>query len=138
MCVACVVLRYWRSQFRSAGRQLGIQVSTSKFVIVTGGYEVSWAPRFDTRVQAELWLAQDHEWEERTEVEFEGYSARTNCGECGKFAECDMFDDVWFCEACQVRFTDPEQAFLFCQVCGKADWVAENREFGYWSCEGCL
>jgi hypothetical protein len=47
----------------------------SVFVVFTGGYEVTWAPEFATRAEAEAWISAKGEagaWEERTEaIEFE-------------------------------------------------------------------
>jgi hypothetical protein len=82
-------------------------MTENKFFIVTGGYTVSWAPRFDTRREAELWMNEDHGWEERTEVEFEGDSAHHTCSKCGARALVDDlsgendFSPVWLCAECQ-------------------------------------
>lgn len=82
-------------------------MTKNKFVIVSGGYTVSWAGHFDTRREAQEWLDVDREWEERTEVEFEGYSAVSDCSKCGSFTDVDDlsgeddFSAVWLCVACQ-------------------------------------
>lgn len=101
-------------------------MSTPKFVIVTGGYEVSWAPRFISRKGAEAWLAGDHEWEERTEVLYEGDTARTNCRECNQHAICDFFEYEdgwagWLCADCQTL--DPKQIEVEGSVVGLKDDV---------------
>jgi len=76
----------------------------NKFIIITGGYTVGWAPEFDTRKEAQEWLA-EKEWEERTEVEFEGASARHICAKCGEFTSVDLVqtpagDERWLCADC--------------------------------------
>ena len=79
---------------------------TDKFFIVSGGYAVGWAGEFDTRREANAWLEQDHEWEERTEVAFEGYTARHTCDACKEFTTVDEMSNGaitprWLCETCQ-------------------------------------
>jgi hypothetical protein len=79
----------------------------NKFVVVTGGYTVGWAPRFETRREAEEWMNEDHDWEERTEVVFEGDTVRHNCDTCESYTEVDDlaseedFVPRWLCVDCQ-------------------------------------
>jgi hypothetical protein len=43
----------------------------SKFVIFTGGYEVTYAPSFASRAEAEAWvnrIGEDGGWDERVEI----------------------------------------------------------------------
>jgi hypothetical protein len=84
-----------------------ITKSHNKFFIVSGGYTVGWAGKFDTRREAEEWLNQDHDWEERTEVVFEGDTVGHTCGACKAFTDVDDlageedFEPRWLCVNCQ-------------------------------------
>lgn len=78
---------------------------SKKFVIITGGYECRWSPEFDSRADAMAWL-DGKEWEERTEVEYEGDTATINCHECQLMRSCDLFEyedgvGFWLCVECQ-------------------------------------
>jgi hypothetical protein len=82
-------------------------MTKNKFVIFTGGYPVNWAPKFNTRREAQAWIWEDHDWEERTEVQFQGNSAFDACSKCGSYTKVDDlsgekdFSAVWLCVECQ-------------------------------------
>lgn len=94
-----------------------------------------WAPEFNTRREAALWL--DHvEWEERTEVEFEGETAHTLCEACGEDCYADRIGDLWLCDTCQTP--DLEAAYVMCQVHGEPAWSSLiTKTAPVWTCEDC-
>ena len=111
-------------------------MSTPKFVIYTGGDLVLWAPKFNTRREAALWLDRDLDWEQRTEVEYEGASAHALCGACGEHGSVDLIDDQWLCDVCQTP--DTESAYVMCQVCGENAWATLiTKTAPLWTCEDC-
>ena len=95
-----------------------------------------WAPEFNTRREAALWLSQDHDFEERTEVEFEGETAHTLCEACGEDCYADRIGNLWLCDTCQTP--DLECAYVMCQVCGENAWSSLiETPVPLWFCEDC-
>lgn len=77
------------------------------FYISSDDGTIAWAPRFETRHEAQEWLGRDHDWDSRVEVEFEGDTARGLCQQCQTYASVDdmagthRLAPIWLCENCQ-------------------------------------
>jgi len=117
---------------------------SARFIIITGGEVCLWSPSFTTRREAALWLSQDHDFEERTEVQFEGDTVHTLCEDCGEDCYADRIVKVdedetfetWLCDTCQTP--DFECAYVMCQVCAEPAW--SKLVIGtapIWTCEDC-
>ena len=68
---------------------------------------IGWAPRFETRREAQEWLEGDHDWDCRVGVEFEGDTAVSLCSNCQGYSMVDnmagihRLAPIWLCMYCQ-------------------------------------
>lgn len=105
-----VSFAYGASNAQIVGNALAVvaeEVGKQYFYIASDDGAISWAPRFETRREAQEWLEGDHDWDCRVSVEFEGDTVISACPSCQTWRMVDnmagihRLAPIWLCMDCQ-------------------------------------
>ena len=100
--MACFGVIVWRGKGWHAVRDVKMSVFE---VFTASGYAVSWSPSFETRAEAEAWVARVGEgdgWDERVEVCYTGDGYEAYCDVCRSLAVLLPVGEtaIFACEPC--------------------------------------